>query len=232
MAGLVQYDSSSEEEEVLAPPVSVEAKSQNDAPVALGPQMVGPVMSLQDASAFSLPEPEDEDEGGDGQETKTVDTSNLSYAEYRSLLRELTYPTVPKMDFAPSPPGSPAPQVTSKVNNIIRLKKNDVHFNIKMEQSTAFHNPAISQKLMAFAEIDEQHGQYASVLPKSLWDATKFPGWAHVTQLYESARLKPRPAGKTPTFVAPESSTTVYQSPHNASAGGLTKRQKRKADSD
>ncbi|KAL1889214.1 hypothetical protein Cpir12675_005880 [Ceratocystis pirilliformis] len=203
-----------------------DSQTANEAPITMEPQIVGPMMP-QDASAFSLPEPEDEDP----QEAVSLESSNIPYSEYRSRLRELTYPTVPKMDFAPSPPGSPAQQVTAKVKNILRLKKNDVHFNFKMEQSSAFHNPAISQKLMAFAEIDEKQGQYATVLTKALWDPTKFPDWAYITPLYEAARLKPRPAGRAPVFISAESSKTTYQPPQTSSAGGLAKRQKRKAES-
>ncbi|KKA29759.1 hypothetical protein TD95_004767 [Thielaviopsis punctulata] len=227
--GLVQYDSSSDDDDVEAPAVTVKSSTEEaenaeqisepvPAPAADYGLMMGPMMPPQDED-FSLPEPEDELQE-DSQSEKDV-----PYEDYRLMLRELTYPTVPKLDFAPSPPGSPDPQAATKVTNMMRMKRNNVHFNLKLEESTAFQNPSITNRLLDFAAVTGDD-QYATVLPTALWDPTNFPSSARISKLYELARQKPRAAGKTPTFVPPASLSKTYQAPQGPS--GLMKRQKRK----
>ena len=100
----------------------------------------------------------------------------------RTALRNLTLPTVPNLDIPPSPPGSPPPGMNEKVKQFLDLKKQGIHFNEKLANSSAIKNPSLLSKLMTFAGLD--HGeQYATTLPTHLWDPEGFPPWAYRDEL-------------------------------------------------
>ncbi|QSZ28710.1 hypothetical protein DSL72_003210 [Monilinia vaccinii-corymbosi] len=200
MAGLVDYGSSDEEGSVDIPQKSPDTNGitkdvqqqatelppiensrilelpnnpKPDAPL-VGPQL-GP------AEATELPEPEDimnmnEEQDGEPQSP---------YSSNRALLRDLTLPTVPNYEIPPSPPGSPVASTNAKFKHFLELKKQDTHFNEKLAKSAALKNPSLMQKLMDFADIDEAE-QYATTLPKDLWDPTGFPESAHKEELAKS----------------------------------------------
>jgi hypothetical protein len=67
----------------------------------------------------------------------------------------------------------------------LQLKQKGIHFNSKLEQSTALRNPALMDKLLDFVGIDEM-GQYETTLPKELWDPRGFPEWAFRDKLSKS----------------------------------------------
>jgi hypothetical protein len=73
----------------------------------------------------------------------------------------------------------------SKFKHFLELKKQGVHFNEKLAQSSALKNPSLMQKLMDFADIDEA-GQYATTLPKDLWNPHVFPEYAYKEELAHS----------------------------------------------
>ncbi|KZF24647.1 HCNGP-domain-containing protein [Xylona heveae TC161] len=107
------------------------------------------------------------------------------YSANRSLLRDLTLPTVPNLDIPPSPPGSPPPRTTAKFAHFLQLKREGVHFNDKLSKSSALKNPSLLQKLRSFAGIDDQT-QYATTLPSDIWDPQAFPEWAYKEELAKS----------------------------------------------
>ena len=107
------------------------------------------------------------------------------YAANQALLRDLTLPTLPNYEIPSSPPGSPMESTTSKFKHFIELKKQGIHFNEKLAQSSALKNPSLMQKLMDFADVDEA-GQYATTLPKDLWDPDGFPEYAYKEELAHS----------------------------------------------
>ena len=72
--------------------------------------------------------------------------------------------------------------MNEKFAHFLELKKRGVHFNDKLAKSSALKNPSLLHKLMGFVAIDDQ-AQYASTLPKDLWDTTSFPPWAYKEQL-------------------------------------------------
>jgi hypothetical protein len=104
------------------------------------------------------------------------------YSANRALLRDLTLPTIPKYDIPPSPPGSPVASTNAKFKHFLDLKKQGVHFNEKLANSSALKNPSLMQKLMDFSDIDEA-GQYASTLPRNLWNPDVFPEYAYKEEL-------------------------------------------------
>lgn len=104
------------------------------------------------------------------------------YTANRLLLRNLTMPPIPNFDIPPSPPGTPPPATTAKFARFLDLKKKGVHFNERLNQSSALRNPGLLSKLMEFAGVS-QEDQYASSLPEHLAVATKFPEWAYGDKL-------------------------------------------------
>jgi hypothetical protein len=103
----------------------------------------------------------------------------------RALIHELTMPPIPNFDIPPSPPGTPPARTVSKFAHFLELKKQGVHFNEKLARSSALKNPSMLQKLMDFAGISDED-QYASALPKELWDPTNFPASAYKEELAKS----------------------------------------------
>ncbi len=108
--------------------------------------------------------------------------SQSPYSSTRALLQDLTLPTYPNLNIPPSPQGSPLPGANEKFAHFLELKKQGVHFNDKLAKSSALKNPSLLHKLMGFVAIAEQD-QYASTLPKDLWDPTVFPPWAYKEEL-------------------------------------------------
>lgn len=104
------------------------------------------------------------------------------YSASRAILRNLTMPPVPSFDIPPSPPGSPPLKSTKKFDRFLELKKQGIHFNAKLAESSALRNPTLFQKLMDFAGLDDE-SQYETALPDDLAVPTKFPTWAYADQL-------------------------------------------------
>ena len=73
----------------------------------------------------------------------------------------------------------------NKFAHFLELKKQGVHFNDKLARSSALKNPGLLQKLMGFAGLEESD-QYASTLPKEIWDPAGFPAWAYREELGKS----------------------------------------------
>ncbi|KAF2405378.1 HCNGP-domain-containing protein [Trichodelitschia bisporula] len=167
---------------VEAPSVEASAASESTTATTLPLQpAAGPYPPAGPELGPSLPQAEE-----DGDEDP--DTVPLSpYSASRLATRNLTMPPVPNFDIPPSPPGSPPPTSTKKFARFLQLKKQGVHFNEKLANSTALRNPALLQKLMEFAEIDEKD-QYATALPEDLAVPTTFPPWAYADQLAETQK--------------------------------------------
>jgi HCNGP-like protein len=146
---------------------------ENDAP------LVGPTLAPTDVPV-ELQLPEDD-------ETMTPQSP---YTANRALLRDLTLPTMPNYDIPSSPPGSPIASTNSKFKHFLELKRQGVHFNEKLAKSSALKNPSLMQKLMDFADIDEA-GQYATTLPKGLWNPSGFPEYAYKEELaYSQQKIR------------------------------------------
>ncbi|PON23932.1 hypothetical protein TGAM01_v207260 [Trichoderma gamsii] len=154
--------------------------SDRHPPTTIGPVLqsavpLGPSLPPADASITNaLPDPDESQE-----------PPASPYSANRALIHDLTLPSVPNLDIPPSPPGSPPLGANKKVDQFLQLKKKGVHFNSKLEQSTALRNPSLMDKLLDFVGIDEV-GQYETTLPKELWDPRGFPEWAFRDKLSKS----------------------------------------------
>ncbi|KAI0200346.1 HCNGP-like protein-domain-containing protein [Astrocystis sublimbata] len=230
MAGLVAYESSDEEDEVK-PQTTSEPPRKNEtatadststpstttikdpskipspkakANVDEGPAVYGPQMGPSSGPSFP---PLEEDPAGDAAAAPLLPQAPGSpYTATRALLRDLTLPAVPDMDIPPSPPASPPP--SKKLENFLELKKKGVHFNARLADTTSMKNPALVDKLMAFAELDHRD-QYRTTLAADLsWDPDIFPRQAYKEQLRQSqsdiAAARTRAAGEAVKFVPSE----------------------------
>jgi hypothetical protein len=73
-------------------------------------------------------------------------------------------PPVPNFDIpdAPSPPAQNSEEaatlaaVAKQFERFLELKKQGIHFNERLQNSTSLRNPSLLPKLMAFAEITEE----------------------------------------------------------------------------
>ena len=104
------------------------------------------------------------------------------YSAQRAAIRKLTLPPIPNFDIPPSPSGSPSQATTAKIERFLELKAQGIHFNEKLEKSSALRNPGLFQKLMDYAGISEED-QYCSTLPEEIVVPTKFPDWASPEEL-------------------------------------------------
>ena len=72
-----------------------------------------------------------------------------------------------------------------KFEHFLELKKEGVHFNQKLAQSSALKNPSLLYKLMASAGLEEDD-QYNTTLPEEIWNPKGFPPWAYKEELAKS----------------------------------------------
>lgn len=152
-------------------------------------------------------------QGGDQQAPSSPYTAN------RTLIHNLTLPTVPNLDIPPSPPGSPSQAtsqaaLTAKFDKFLELKrKKGTHFNAKIADSHALKNPPLMDKLLGFVGVStsfsdgsvEGTEQYATTLDKELWDPACFPEWAYRGPLRkaqeQTQKEKGRAKGEAVQFV-------------------------------
>jgi hypothetical protein len=94
------------------------------------------------------------------------------------MIHDLTLPSIPSLDIPPSPPGSPPRATTARFQQFLNLKRQETHFNSKLENSAALRNPALTDKLLSFVELTGA-GQYETTLSLDLYDPSGFPEWSH-----------------------------------------------------
>ncbi|KAG8421342.1 hypothetical protein J3458_003229 [Metarhizium acridum] len=147
------------------------------------------------------------------------------YTATRSLIHDLTLPSVPNLDIPPSPPGSPPPQTSSKFQQFLTLKRQGTHFNSKLEQSTALRNPSLTDKLLSFVDLSGP-AQYETTLPLELYDPSGFPEWSYKDKLRKAredvVKSREEKAGGRSSI------EFVSGSVHSPGTGGGISREKRK----
>ena len=93
------------------------------------------------------------------------------YTAERLRIRELTMPPVPNFDIpdAPEPPpnnseaAAALAATTKKFERFLELKKQGVHFNERLHNSSSLRNPGLLPKLMEFAGVSLENS-YGSTL--------------------------------------------------------------------
>jgi hypothetical protein len=119
-----------------------------------------------------------------------ADTSFDPYAFERQRLRELTMPTLPNFDIPDSPPpptrnseeAAVLAATTKKLERFIELKKQGVHFNDRLQNTTSLRNPSLLPKLMDFAGLTREDG-YASSLSEQVAIPVKWPEECYIEAL-------------------------------------------------
>ncbi|KAL3423896.1 Meiotically up-regulated gene 151 protein [Phlyctema vagabunda] len=173
MAGLVDYGSSGEEDEAQEQQVGNTLPKNLVNSISIVGPILGPTIPA-DLPMKDILEPEAQD-----------NAPQSPYSANRALLRDLTLPTIASYEIPPSPPGSPIASTDAKFKKFLELKKSNVHFNDKLAKSAALKNPSLMQKLMDFADIDEA-SQYATSLPRDIWNPNDFPEYAYKENLAKS----------------------------------------------
>ncbi|CAI4216390.1 unnamed protein product [Parascedosporium putredinis] len=155
MAGLVSYGSSSEDEDVQprSPPQPEKSNgTATEVEVAGAPkpeaEPTGPSLPLESSAA-----PPDAFIG------PVLAPSGPTAGDLPEPDQEPDILTMPPD--LPTPP--PAPY---SVENFLELKDKGVHFNAKLQSSAALRNPALLDKLLAFAELDEAGPPVARSTPR------------------------------------------------------------------
>lgn len=152
------------------------------------------------------------------------------YTAERTALRNLTMPTHPNFSIPSSP--SPPPQnseaalalstTTKKFDRFLELKKQGVHFNARLEGSSALRNPGLLPKLMEFAGIGEEEG-YASTLDEG-GVPTRWPEEWYVEGLVKENEWRERKAKGARTEVgfvkARSAASSASGTPKGAGGGG------------
>ncbi|KAM0690388.1 hypothetical protein Q7P36_009155 [Cladosporium allicinum] len=106
----------------------------------------------------------------------TTTTPFSPYTFTRQRLRELTMPPIPNFSIpdAPTPPPQNSEEaaqlaaVSKQFERFLELKKQKIHFNERLQNSTSLRNPGLLPKLMAFAGIEDARDCYESSLPEEL----------------------------------------------------------------
>ena len=85
-------------------------------------------------------------------------------------------PPIPNFSIpdAPTPPPQNSEEaaqlaaVSKQLERFLELKKQKIHFNERLQNSTSLRNPGLLPKLMAFAGIEDARDCYESSLPAEL----------------------------------------------------------------
>lgn len=115
------------------------------------------------------------------------------YTTTRTTLRNLTMPPTPNFSIPASPPPPPTNSESSatlaartkKFEKFLELKRQGVHFNARLQGSSALRNPALLDKLMAFAGIGREDA-YKSSLGEGLGVAVQWPAECEASALVKT----------------------------------------------
>lgn len=91
-------------------------------------------------------------------------------------------PRFPNFDIppSPSPPAADSEEAddlrarTKKFDRFLELKKQGIHFNTRLAESTASRNPAMTQRLLDFAGLRAEE-QYGNTLGENFGVPTTWP---------------------------------------------------------
>ena len=112
----------------------------------------------------------------------TIDTPASDEPEFmtqlaytNALIRQATMPILPPDldDFGipPSPPGTPDPSLSNKLDNFRQLREKGVYFNDRLGGNKGFRNPKLLEKLLGYIGIEDEYGSH---LPPSIWNPHGF----------------------------------------------------------
>ncbi|KAG9249841.1 HCNGP-like protein-domain-containing protein [Emericellopsis atlantica] len=231
MSGLVAYASSDDEDgtPVIQVTKTLLAMAKSSRKVEEKP-LAGPAPGPSAAPGPSLPPADDP-----SPPEPTIDMSQAPGSPYttsRTIIHDLTLPSIPNVDIQASPPGSPPPGANKKFEQFILLKKQGVHFNAKLENSEALRNPSLMDKLLGFVGVEGKE-QYETTLRDGWWDPKAFPREAYRRTLRKNQekitreREADKAAGnRTSVDFVPSTTTggntSTTTEGHTSNVGGIT----------
>ena len=119
------------------------------------------------------------------EENETDDLELPEDLSEQDLVRYLTQASHPMTELPPSPSGSPNPQTEARFKRFLELKGKGLHFNEDLASKATFRNPALLPALMSRAGLEDDV-QYATSLPKSLWNLQSLPSFGYKEELLKS----------------------------------------------
>ncbi|KAF9886189.1 hypothetical protein FE257_011912 [Aspergillus nanangensis] len=192
MLGLGEYQSSSEDELDQSPSLPKHDKNEQQPPAPDTTNKAQTVPNEKELTDKSSAPPLSGPFLGPSHEAAPPpnvlpDRGASPFSTSRTLIQDLTLPPIPNLDIPPSPPGSPNPATNAKFAHFLSLKAQNVHFNEKLASSASLRNPSLLQKLMEHSGIDDQ-AQYATSLPRDVWDVSKLPAWGFKEELLKAQK--------------------------------------------
>lgn len=130
------------------------------------------------------------------------------YSSTRSTLRTLTMPPTPNFSIPTSPPPPPPTSESStglaartkRLERFLDLKRQGVHFNARLQSSSALRNPALLGKLMALAGIGREDA-YASSLSEGGGVAVRWPAECDAAVLVKGNERREKKGKRPVEFV-------------------------------
>lgn len=96
-------------------------------------------------------------------------------------------PDLEDFGIPPSPPGSPDPTLTQKLDNFRQLRDQGVYFNDRLGGNRGFRNPKLLERLRGYAGIEDEYGSH---LPTSIWNPHGFSEDQYYDKLGKSLTFK------------------------------------------
>lgn len=196
MSGLVSYDSSSDEDEVINPIAQAASTAQASTTFNDPPAVSNSSGQYTERDGSRNAEAESTTDGPllgpaaptSGERTEAALPVEILVPESmseRDTIRYLTKAPVPMTSMPPSPPGSPNRAANARFDRFLALKDKGVHFNEDLARKSNFLNPGLLATMMIRAGIDEED-QYNTSLSLHLWNPKGFPEWAYKEKLFKS----------------------------------------------
>ncbi|KAH8549690.1 HCNGP-like protein-domain-containing protein [Umbelopsis sp. PMI_123] len=96
----------------------------------------------------------------------SIEDEDEQQGRRKLLLKPDPIPGVDNWNISSEPTGDCDPDVEARISHFLSLRESGTRFNEHLQQSKAFRNPHIYEKLVEFVELDE----YSSNFPKDRFD--------------------------------------------------------------
>lgn len=203
MNGLVDYGSSSEDEDDALPTATATATTPSTGPASSHPPRSITVNgSSTNGQPPAVPETNTPSfqpmQGPMVGPTKPTETTSADYEDSdledsmptseRDMLRYLTQPSHPMASLPPEPNEDADPAVTARFKRFLELKSKGIHFNEDLASKTSFKNPSLFASLLERTGLPPQ-AQYSSTLPPDVFHLDLFPEWAYKESLLKNQQV-------------------------------------------
>lgn len=184
MQNLVNYDSSSDEDDASLASASVPQSTARETNTGL-PALngtAGPRAALDggvEINARPVVGPIMRETATEGSQEAGSEPDELPE---RDLIRHLTQASHPMTSIPASPTGSPTPAIEAKFKRFLELKSKGLHFNEDLVKKSSFQNPALFDNMMSKIGLDSD-AQYATNMPSNVFDPKTLPAHGYKEEL-------------------------------------------------